>query len=321
MALPYNQIDAIANKLILKKMADGVFKSNAVLERFYSKREKESGGTKITAPLYTVDDTGSTGEFYSQGDALSLQEYEAISASEHDWKYIYESVVLQKPEIAKQSGPEGVLKLITERVMHAEKAMKQRMMKGILSDGAAATLGAQDADQFVGLESIIAASGSYGGIAPADLAQWVASVDDNSGVNRTLTQAILDKSYDNTVESGIGGATLGICDKNVFSKVKGLLTGFQRTTRDSSVSGLGHKGQAIVYNGIDYLIENLMPANTLFHIDEEHVKLHVHKDNDMRVQSISDLETADAMLKRMFLYGNLVARERRFNSRINDISV
>lgn len=320
MAFTYGQVTAITHDLIKDKLTDGVFKSNAFLARLREKQMLEEGGNKIICPLLAVDDTGTTGEFYSPRNVLSLNEYDGISASEHDWKYINESVVIYKADIAKNAGKLGVLKLIDSKVRQAEMAMKQRMVKGALSDGTVST-GALDADQFIGLQAIIASSGSYGGIAPADLATWVSYVDDNGGSLRALTQAIVDKAYDQAAEEGIGAPTLGLMDKSVFTKFKGLLTGIQRTTRESTLNGLGHKGQSIVYNGIDYLIENNMPASTLFHVDENHFKLHVHRDHNMRRQSIKDLETMDALLERIFLYGAVIASERKFHSRVNDITV
>lgn len=320
MAFSYNQVTAITHDCIKEKMTEGVFKSNEFLKRLRKNQELEEGGNKIIAPLMVEDDTGTTGEFYSPRDVLSLDEYDGISASEHDWKYIHESVVIYKADLAKNSGKMGVLKLIDKKVRQAELAMRQRLVKGALSDGTSAT-GALSAKQFVGLQAIIKASGSYGGISPTDLATWVSYVDDNSGTPRALTQAIADKAYDQTVEEGIGGASLGLMDKSVFTKFKGLLTGIQRTTRENSLDGLGHKGQVLVYNGIDHMIENNMPAQSLYYIDEDHFKLHVHRDHNMRRQSIKDLETADALLERIFLYGNTVASERKFHSKVEDITV
>ena len=319
-AFTYGQVTAMTHDLIKAELANGVFKSNKFLQRLYEKKELEEGGNKILCPLMTKDDTGTTGAFYSPRDTLSLDEYDGISASEHEWRYIHESIVIYKSDIAKNAGKLGVLKLINSKMKQAESAMRQRMVKGALSDGGA-SLGALDTDQFDGLEAVIASSGSYGGISSTDLAQWVSYVDDNGGTLRALTQAILDKAFDQTVEEGIVGATLGIMDKSVFSKFKGLLTGQQRVTRENTVSGQGHKGQVIVYNGIDHMIENNMPASTLFYVDESTFKLHVHQDHNMRRQSIKDLETADALLERIFLYGNTVASERRGCSRVNDITV
>lgn len=320
MALTYNQVTAITHDLISDKLTEGVFKSNKFLARLREKQELEEGGNKIIKPLMSVDDTGSTGAFYAKADSLALTAYDGLSASEHAWKQIYEQVLIYKTDIAKNAGKLGVLKLIDSKVRQAEMAMRQRMVKGALSDGTALT-GALDADQFVGLQAIIASAGTYGGIAPADLATWVSYVDDNGGILRALTLPILDKAYDQAVEEGIGGPSVGIMDKSVFTKFKGLLTGQQRVIKDDTVSGQGHKGQVVVYNGIDHMIENNMKANTLFYVDEDHFKLCVHKDNNMRRQSIKDLETADALLERIFLYGATVASERKFHSRVNDITV
>jgi hypothetical protein len=320
MALPSSQIDALTTKLIKEKATFGVFNSNEFTKRLRAKQEIEDGGTQITCPIATVDDTGTTGSFYDSRDALSLDEYDGFSASVHDWKYIEESCVIYKADIAKNGGKYGVAKLVGNKVMQAEKAMQQRIIKGALSDGTAAT-GALTTKQFVGLNAVIASSGSYGSISSTDLASWVSYVDDNSGSNRALTQAIWDKAIAQTIETGLGGCTLGLVDKNVFTKMFGLLTPQQRTMRDSSASGQGHKGTVLVYAGIDHMVENNMPANTAFFVDENHFKLHVHRDNNMRVQEETNLETADAQLRRIFLYGNTIASERKFHSRVNDITV
>jgi hypothetical protein len=318
-AFTYGQVTSITHDAI-KEMTEGIFSGNRTMSRLREKQELEEGGNKILCPLMTADDTNSTGEFYTPRDTLSLDEYDGISASEHEWRYLQESIVIYKPDIAKNAGNLGVLKLIDKKVRQGELAFLQRAIKGALSDGGAST-GALDTDQFDGLQAVIQSSGTYGAISSTDLATWISTVDDNSGVNRALTQAILDKNFDSANEEGRGGPSMGLMDKNVFTKFKGLLTGIQRTTRESTLGGLGHKGTVIVYNGIDYLVENQMPANTLFHVDEDHFKLHVHKDHNMRRQSIQDLETADALLERIFMYANVVASERKFHSRINDITV
>lgn len=320
MALPYSEINALTTKLIKEKAVFGIFKSSEVTRRLRAGQVIEDGGTQITVPLAVVDDTNSTGGFYQPRAALSLDDYDGFSASAHDWKYMQETCVIENSDIAKNNGKSGVAKLVENKVMLMEKAFKQRLIKGALSDGTVST-GALSADQFVGLDAIIASSGSYGSISTTDLSSWASTVDDNGGSNRALTQAILDKNFDSTVEEGYGGATMGLSDKNVYTKIKGLLTPQQRTTREDSVSGQGHKGTILVYNGIDYIVENNMPANTIFHVDERHFKLHVLSHSNMRLEDYTKLETRDAIMKRLFLYANVVASERKFHGRINDITV
>ena len=153
-----------------------------------------------------------------------------------------------------------------------------------------------------------------------DLATWVSYVDDNSGVDRTLTKAIVDKAYDQANE-GEDGPSLGIMDKSVFTKFKGLLTAQQRVGAESSFNGMGHKGIELMYNGINHILENQMPAKTLFYVDENTVKFHVQKDNNMRIQQVQSLENKDAQLHRVFLYAAVVGKERKYSSRVNDIDI
>jgi hypothetical protein len=320
MSFSYNQVTAITHDLIKNKMTEGVFKASKFLSRLREKQDIEDGGNKIICPLMTEDDTGTTGEFYSPRDQLSLDEYDGISASEHDWKYIQETVVVYKADIAKNSGRAGVLKLVDKKVRQGELAMRQRMSKGVFSDGTAAT-GALTVNQYVGLQKIIQDSGSYGGISPADLATWVATVLDNGGADRALTLDLINQAKDLSTEEGIGGPTLGIMTKEVFTKFKGLLDANQRTMREDSLSGQGHKGLEISYMGIPHIIDNNMPAQTLYYVDENHFKLHVQKDNNMRRQSISDLETADALLERIFCYSAVAASERKFHASVEDITI
>jgi len=325
MAFNYSQVTAITHDLIKDDLSIGIFKSNRFLNHLREKQDLEDGGNKIICPLMVKDDTGTTGQFYSPRDALSLDEYDGISASEHDWKYITESVVIYKADIAKNAGKLGVLKLISSKVKQAELAFKQRMVKGALSDGTAAT-GALSSKQFIGLDKIIAASGTYGGISPTDLATWVSYVSDAAGVDRAITKTLVDDAYDQAVEEGIGGPKLGIMQKSMFTKFKGILEANQRTSKEDTLNGQGHKGQVLVYNGIEHFIENNMPNTAagdgqLWYIDTDHFNLTVQKDNNMRRQSIKDLETADALLERIFLYGNTVGKERKFHSRLTDITI
>lgn len=316
MTFPFNELGAITHDLILDQVTLGSFSEEELWNRFVSKKELESGGKKINAPLSAVDESGTPGNFYTKGSVLSLQKYEGISASQHSWRYFQEPIVIDKTDIAENMDKHGQLKLVASKVKVGKAAMVQKLSKAILSDGSVTSQNNDD-DQFDGFEAIVAASGSYGGISSTDLATWASTVTGSVG---TLTKAILDASYDATYFAGQGGATMGVSTVAVFTIIKGLLQAAQRTMRENSLSGLGNKGQSLVYNGIDYFTNRDVLAGYLYHIDENHCKLHVHKDHFMRVQKITDLETADAILERIFLYGNIVASERKYHSKLTGIT-
>ena len=316
-AFTFNELQSITHDLIKDKLTLGAFNSDLLLKEFYDNKELEDGGDRIKCPMSAIDEEGTTGSFYQKGDALSLQTVEHLTASFHAWRMIQETVVVDKIDIAKNSSKHGQLKLLASKVQVAEAAMRIRMLKGILSDGSATSQNNDD-DQFDGFELFVTASGSYGGLATTDLATWAATVTGSVG---TLTRAVLDASYDATFYAGQGGATMGVSTVAVFTAIKGILVGNQRTINEvGSLSGGGNKGQSLVYNGIKYFTSQDVLTGYLYHIDQGHCKLHVHKDHNMRRQTISDLETADALLERVFLYGNIAASERKYHSKLTGIT-
>lgn len=321
MAFTYTQITALANKLILDKLDPGIFSAESICKDAREKQMLEDGGTSITCPIITVDDTGSVGGHYESGDALSLQAVDVISSAEVQWRHVYESMVVTKPDLAKAGDSERrQINLLTGKLKAMQLAFKQRITKSLLSDGSAdgtATNGAR----FNGLEDLIQSSAStYAGIASADLASWLAVSDSNSGVNRSLTLAIFDGVQAQCIEGDIQGPTHAYCRAQVFAQFKGLLNTYQRTAAEESLSGFGHKGSRLAYAGLNVCVENQVSGNLMYLVDMENWRLHVQKDNNMRKQSIKDLETQDALVERVFLYANAISGSRRAHGRIEDIS-
>jgi hypothetical protein len=80
MALSINQLESITHKLILKKLTDSVYQSNALLTRLYKDRVKLDGGTKITSPVIHGDIDSTTGGWYSGASTLGDSEKDDITS-------------------------------------------------------------------------------------------------------------------------------------------------------------------------------------------------------------------------------------------------
>jgi hypothetical protein len=321
MSLTVGQVAALATKSIESAggVADLIFKNHAYLERL-KKKEGSFTGTQKTFPFNYVDDTATTGSFYTGAEALSLDLYDPYSELAFELKEIQESLVISHLDLAKNTGKEARLNLLEQRLKSMEMAMRQRMVKGIFSDGTAAT-GALTTKQFVGMQAFLKSSSvNYGGVTDTDVPSHVATVSSNSGTLRALTTAL--------IQSVIGGASegenkpsLGIMRQNVADQFLELIKPHQRTTRDSNLSGLGHAGNTLVYSGIDHIVDNLAPATSIVYLNEEFVKLHSHPDYNMKVVGKEDLETMDAILKRLFYKGVYCCNVLRYQGWLKDITV
>ena len=318
MAITIGQVRAITHDLVLNSLADNVYQSAPGLRRFYSKREKQTGGNDIGSPVIIGSVDNTTGGWYTGSEELAGDEKDDISRCKVDWKQVQETILLSKLDIMKNNGGAGVLSLAASKVKIAEKRLKSRLSNGIFSDGT-------DALMFNGLKQIIAATGDYAGLSIGD-------IKDESGADAWLAyvKAMGGSLTEPAIQLAMGEASededkphFGIMRQNVYNEVWGLLQAHQRIIGDdSSFSGQGHdQKKVLIYNGIPFLIDSHMKAQSIYFINEDYTKLHVHSMEDMAAQKFDKLEKSNAVKERMLLTGNLLCNNRRMNSEISGITV
>jgi hypothetical protein len=320
MSLTVGQVQALAVKSIQMEngVIDTVFKTNAYLARL-RKKQKIWSGERISFPLNYKGSDDTSGSFYEGAETLALNLYDPMTEISFDLKEIQESLVLTNRDIARCSSEAGQKKLVGQRSEMMKDALQERFTKGIFSDGTAAT-GALTVKQFVGAQAFLKSSAvNYGNLTSTDVSTHVAYVNDNSSVNRSLTTA-LDQAAIGGSSEGQKKPTLRIMRQNVMDQFVELLKPYQRTTRESNLNGLGHDGNTLVYSGIDSIIDNLAPANSIIYFNEKFVNLYAHPDFDMKVVKKDDLETMDANLIRVFFKGAYACSALRHQAWLKDIS-
>jgi hypothetical protein len=320
MALTEGDVSALTTKGIMASggVADTIFKTNAYRARLKKNQGVYTGGNKLTFPFGYVDDTGTNGQFYSGAGPLNLNRYEGISELSFDLKQLEETLVISHEDLAKNSGKEARLKLIEEKLKIMERAMGQRISKGVFSDGTALT-GALSADQFIGMQAFLKSSSvNYGNVTDTDVPTHIAYVSSNSGTARALSTQL--------IQSAIGGCSegeerpsVGIMRQATMDSFIELIKPHQRTQADN-LDGMGHNKAQLRYSGIDFIVDNLAPATSIVFLNEKFVKLYVHPDYDMKLQSVDNLETQDAILRRLFLKGLYACNLLRYQGWLKDLS-
>lgn len=319
MSLSVGQVQALTVKGIEAKggVKDAIFKNDAFLSRLRAKQGTWAG-EKMTFPFNFLDDSSTNGKFYSGGETLSLDAYDPLTELSFDIIELVETLTLTHRDLARNSGKEARLKLVAERLKLLEMAMRSRFTKGLFSDGTSAT-GALSDKQFPGMAAFLKSSGvNYGGVTSTDVSVHVAYVNDNSGSARALTTALQQDVLGGASE-GNNKPTVGIMRQNVMNKFIELLKPYQRTTRESTLGGLGHEGNTLVYSGVDHIVDNQAIAGSIAYLNEDFVRLYSHSEYDMKRVQKDDLETADVMMQRLFWKGCFAASVLRFNGILKDI--
>jgi hypothetical protein len=317
MTITIGQVRAITHDLVLNSLTDNVYQSAAGLRHFYNKREKQDGGNDIGSPVIIGGVDSTTGGWYTGASTLNDSEKADITRAKVEWKQVYETVLISNLDILKNNGSSGILKLVAAKVKIAEKRLKSRLATGIFSNGS-------DALVFDGLEQIIG-SGNYAGLASGDIldesgaSAWLAYQLTSAG---TLTEVMQQRALGEATEDE-DRPNVAFMRQNTYNEVWGILAAHQRIiVEDASFSGAGHdQKKVLMYNGIPHYVDSHMKAASIYYVNSEYTKLHVHSMEDMKAQSFKQLEDINAIKERMLLTGNMFSCNRRSNSSIEGITV
>lgn len=269
MALTYDQISAITEKYYVPKLEDNIFDSNPYLRRIKQKSMvKIDGGTSIMVPLeYAVNGAGG---WYSGADTLDTSDTDVITSADYSWKQIYENISIKRSDELKNSGDAAKLNFVKSKLRNAEKSMLDRIGTGVYSDGT-------DAKSIVGLRVFCSASNTVGGISQSSYSWWQSNVDSSTD---TLTMSALQTQYNAAVVDNMA-PTVALAGRAVFNIYYSLLQPQQRFTDSDTAKG---GFSSLMFNGIPLLADSHCPANHWFFINEDVVKMYVHRDEDMRFE-------------------------------------
>lgn len=310
MSLTYTQITAITERLFLKKLVDNVYGTNAALARMSrpGQLQLKTGGHQVLAPI--IKSKPGVGGWYTGLDALDVSASDDITAAQFEWRQLYEPIRISKLDLLKNAGDAQKLSLVASKVKVAEAAIRDNLATGLFGAGGSKTID--------GFQALLSTSATYGNVAVADLAEWVAVVKENSGTDRALTLALIQQAFGEASQDS-GKPKCMYMNQNVFDQVWGLFQPHQRFI-SASMSKLGFEN-VLEVNGVPAIVDSHCKANAIQMIDEENTQLCVFKEENLRKETLEKLETSNSMLMRIFWAGNLVSSSRRTNAELSDISV
>jgi len=312
MALTYAQLGAFGDKYIDAKVKNNIFDGTAFLAWLNAKGKvkKIDGGTTITRSINYV--VGSNDQEFSGSETLTAVEDDVFTAAEYQWKQLKTAMKIAKLDINKNAGKAGKINLVIERSNLLKKNMSELISTNIFGAGGTGT---GSAKKFDGLPLHLSISTTLGGIAVADLALWIANVDENSGTNRPISLPLMQATF--------GGCTFDnespeviIAKQTLWDSVWGLYQPYQRLGNEF----MGKLGfQSLDFNGVPIIVDNhISDANHLMFIGSGY-RMDAMISDYMNATSFSDLEASDCIMKRMTLTANMTNDSRRTMGLLADV--
>lgn len=293
MALSLDQLSATTQSKFIPKMVDNIFDSDPFLNRLKKKGryQKIDGGLDVNFPLmYAL--TASAG-WYNGAETLQTSDNEQFTAATYQWKQAYANITIVRKEELQNMGDRQVLDLVKQKVMAAEKTLKDYLQDGLFHDGS-------NPKSIVGLQTFVSTSKVVGGIPQADYSWWQSNVD---GATTTLTIPAMDTLFtDCTINEE--SPTLGLATRANWNRYHALLQPQQRFTDAETAKG---GFQNLMYRGIPIVMSSKAPTGSLYFVNENYVAIKVHRKEDMRFvpfQEPTDQNVKTAKVYWMGVFGS-----------------
>jgi len=293
-----------------KEIKDNLSNRNALL-KYINKRGNyitEDGGLTIATPLdYQANGTY---QRYSDWDALNIAASDVISSAEYQWRQIAINVVASGRELKINSGDSKIINLAKSRMKNAIRTFNNNFSSDLYSSGSLS-------NQINGLQAIVAdaGAGTVGGIDSATWAFWQNSVFDLSTNSVTMSATTIEGSAMLplwlTLDRGPDDCPdLIVADNNYFAFFENSQVSMKRyASSDKANAGFA----TIKYKNADVMFDGNsgIPANHMYFLNTEYLKLVVHKDADLTELPEQRPVNQDGVVIPVLWMGNLVCSNRK----------
>lgn len=240
-------------------------------------------GRQIVEPLEygrVATISGSHGA-YAKTDVWVADEQTILGGAAFDWKMYHVTIKFHNLDKLINKGRERIFDLIAIKLRNAAKILREDLITDFFKT-------TQDgADEMVGLQGIIALTGTVGGIVKADKDWWRGTIDGTGG---DPDFAMLNEGFYETKKYGEGDrATLIISTDGVLQNYENLITTVKLGT-SGVASALRFVAQAagpkvldggfesFSFKRIPLIADPFCPAKKLFFINEKYIHWRVLKD-------------------------------------------
>lgn len=276
-----------------KTLEDVIFSQKPLLWMIKRKGIGTQHGRSIVQPLMYGEIT-SKGS-YDDDDTFTPPTRDGITSAEFPWRYYRASIIFTGPELAQNSGKEGIISLVKARTKQAEMSVSEDVNRLLFADGT----GNANKD-FQGLAALVAAGNTYAGIDRTDAnnAWWRGGV---TAVGGALTLPIMRKAYNDPSE-GKAQPTNIITTQEGFETYEGFL---QDNIRYENTE-MGDAGfQTLLYKAAPIVFDRETPDGYMYFLNMDFLEFVSLNGRWFEWSDWLVPVNQDAKYKNLYLAGNL----------------
>ena len=310
----FTEISAITYRHFKNKfVTDNISNHTALHQRLTEKDRVDliSGGWEIQVPLDYAQN--GTYQRYSGYDTLDIAQSEVFTAANFAWKQVAINVVASGLEVRQNSGKEGVIKLVRNKLKNAMKTAGNNFSVDLYSDGSLA-------NQVNGLQALVsdAGTGTVGGINSSTYTFWksglqsaAAPIQGGGAITPSAT----------TIESMMlplwlqltrnnDQPDLIVMDDTYFTFFDNSQTSIQRY---SNSTDLRAGSTSLKYKGADVVYDSLaagMPDQHAYFLNTDYIGICAHRDANWTEVPEKSSVNQDAQVLPIIWQGNMTVSNR-----------
>jgi len=322
MALPVaDQIAAIVKTHIVPELVDNIYKSNVLFHRLHQKQKvvKNFGRGTIQLPIVTAKEAA-VGT-YSKFGILSTTPTDSFNAAQLTMAHYYGQLIIAEQELAnsKGEGTDAVIDLLEAKRQNVELTMFDSIGTDLYTgDGT-------DPDALVGLVSIISAASAYAGIAPADLADWVAGYIDATATALSALTILQIKKAIGGLTIGTDRPTMGVTTQAVYDKIWSLIVTNERYVGEAKRVSVGG-WEAIEIGGVPIFVDQHLPTglfvaakDSIIFLNENYLKFYIQSGYNFDPEPLPPPKDQDIHITRLRFFAQLATNKRKAHGAITNI--
>lgn len=268
MALTLDEIEATTQEFWEPGSQDVYYKGNVLIYKLLKNAKKWDGGTYIRQVLDYGQPLGSD---FNATQTFDTTKVETMTAARWTPAYYYEPVTHDIDDVVKNAGVAQEVDIV-----NAKLTKSQKHLRSTIADDLYASTGYGDSGKkLVGLLGMISTSSEYGGIAVADLSEWIAGAVTSTAT--PITFSVIDSLLTSCMVGDDQGdePNLLVTTRSLFSAVRGLTLPHLRLEH-GDLADMGFKN--IDYLGNPLVRDYKCPSTYLFALNTNFMGFRVHKD-------------------------------------------
>jgi hypothetical protein len=304
MALSINEINTHSHKYFDPTLKQQVYDKSVFFKKLQAERRvKADGGTSVQWPIRIAKlGTATSTGFRTKVD---FQSKETRTGADDDWAAYKVDTMVHWDETTYNKPKGKIFDIVKEKYVEMKEDLQDELAYDFLTRTTQ-----KDSQSLQPLNVIVDETGSYGGIAVADAADWKSPDDDATTQLKLYGSASLGYYVDQAT-FGQDGPNLIITTRELKSKYTSLLTP-QTRYRDENTANLGFDN--VLFENIPVVGDVYLPAGYLYGLD---MKMFEIKENQpLETTDWFDLKQAgypNAMAKYASCVMQVICRRRRTN--------